>query len=108
MLEQYYKGEEGFDVLTNELGFCAYRTDEHGNFYIGHVFMPEDKRCESDKFFNQVRFRAKALNCCRIVGDLYRNTYNEDMYTRKVKIFLMNGFSIIDVNNNCITIMKEI
>ena len=108
MLEQYYLGEEGYDLITNDLGFCAYRTDENGNFYIGHVFMPKEKRKESDKFFNQVRFRVKALNCKRIVGDLFVNKYNAENYTRKVTIFLLNGFEIIDVNDKCITIMKEI
>jgi len=108
MIEQYYQGEEGFDTLIDEDGFCAYRVDDNKNFYVGHVFMSPDKRKNSDKFFNKIRFRTKALGAERIVGDLFLNVHNMKGYNNKVTVFLLNGFKIIDVNDKCITVMKEL
>ena len=112
MLEQYYRSEEGFETIVNDNGFCAYRYDDKSkNFYIGHFFVnPESRKKDggSYKFFNQVRFRAKALGAERLVGDLYLNVHNINDYNNKVLVHLKHGYKIIDVTDKCITVMKEI
>ncbi len=103
--------EEGFETIINDNGFCAYRFDEKSkNFYIGHFYIDPDSRKQggSYTFFNQVRFRAKALGAERLVGDLYLNQYNINDYNKKVLVHLKHGYKVIDVNDKCITVMKEI
>lgn len=110
-LATYYKKEEGYDLINNEFGFCAYRyEDETKNFYIGHFSVEEESRKdgESFKFFNQVRFRAKALGAERLIGDIFMNKFNYAEYTSKVMLHLRYGYKIIDVGEKRITVMKEI
>jgi GNAT superfamily N-acetyltransferase len=110
-LASYYKQEEGYETMLNEYGFCAYRYDsENKNFFVGHFAIEEEarKKGESHKFFRKMKFRAKALGAERLVGNLFLNNYNANEYNNKVLIHLKHGYKIIDVNDKCITVMKEI
>lgn len=107
----YYKEEEGFEVIQNEHGFCAYRLNtENSTCYIGHVFINEAsrKKGHASKFLNTIERICVENKIKTIVGDLYLNPYNGKNYTKKVFVMLFNEFQIIDVNTGCITIMKEI
>ena len=111
MLNDYFLAEEGYEIMSNEDGFCAYKYDVAlKNFYIGHFYVTPDgrKSGESYKFYDQIRFRAKALGAENLVADVYINKHNFNEYTKKVLIKIKHGFKIIDVSTNCITMMKEL
>jgi purine-nucleoside phosphorylase len=104
MLENYYKIEEGYETIANEDGFCAYRYNDSNNFfYIGHFYAEK-----SYDFFEHVKNIAKEKGAKFLVGDLFLNDFNSDSYTKKLKVHIGHGYKIVDVNNKCITVMKEI
>lgn len=112
MLKNYYLKEEGYDLLMDDSGFAAYKYDsENKNMYVGHFYVNPENRVKEGgayKFFRKLKFRAKALGAERLVGDLFRNNANSEMYEKKLMIHIRHGYKIIDINKNCITVMKEL
>ena len=107
MLEKYYSKEEGYNTIIDNDGFCAYRFDsENSLFYIGHFFSEGGK--SSYRFFDKVKKIAKNIGAKYLIGDLFLNDFNKNNYTKKLMVHIGHGYKIIDIKNNCITVMKEI
>lgn len=104
MAKKYWKEEEGYDTYNTDNGFCVYAID-NGEYFIAHFFVDSRKGGGSFKFFKQVKEHAKSLGASFITGNVDFNENNKDNYTKKLMVHLRNGYEILDVSNNRITVI---
>lgn len=103
----YWKEEEGYNVIHDDNSFCAYDYYD-GEFFIAHFYVTERKGGASYKFFDRIKEEALKLGATRITGNLDLNNANRDNYHNKLMIHLRNGYKVLTITNNRITVIKHL
>jgi GNAT superfamily N-acetyltransferase len=109
--EDYFKNESGCTLVTTEYGFFSYSYDSnYKNMFIQHLYVAPENRKQGKAFelFAKVRGVAAGLGAERVVGNLFYNETNKDNFTKKLMLHLRYGYEVIDVQKNCITVIKEL
>lgn len=110
-LADYYKEEEGYDLLSTDKGFFAYRyLEDSKSVYVGHFAVAKDERNNGgfSELFGLMVKMAKDIGAKCIIGDVFRNEFNKDQYTNKLLMHIKYGYKVVDVNKDCITMLKEV
>ncbi len=104
---EYWKTEEGYESITDDNAFCAYEY-ANGEFFIAHFYVHDRTGGKSRTFFNRVKEAAIGLGATRITGVLHRNEANADQFHKKLLIHLRNGYKILSIAENRITVIYEL
>jgi len=100
----YWKQEEGYDTYFDDDGFYAYSYSD-GEMFIAHCLIEKGK---SYSFFKKMQDHAKELGATCLTGNLDLNEHNKDAFNRKVMVHLGNGYKVIAITNNRITVLKQL
>ena len=104
---KYWAIEEGYETIYDDNAFCTYEYSD-GEFYISNFYVEDRTHGRSRAFFNHVKEKALELGADRITGNLHMNTANKENYSNKVMIHLRNGYKILSVHENRITVIYEL
>ena len=104
---KYWKMEEGYDAIYDDNAFCAYSYG-NGEFFIAHLYVEDRTKGKSHKFWDHIKEQAREIGADRITGVLHLNDANADQFHRKLVVHLRNGYRVLSIDTNRITVIYEL